>query len=223
MFNHRHPQLLLVLASVSLLQSGCALLGVETIRGSGVAMVEDREVSEFQQVKVGGALHAIVEPGDFHSVTVEGDDNLVPLVMTDVVGGRLRIRTKNMVSISPQIPLRVVVVCPSLNGIHVSGASDVDVRDLQADALDVSASGASDLMITGVCTNLSLDVSGASEVDLSGLTALLADLHVSGASDVRVVATEEITGGASGASSVRHGGTSNVNIRTAGVADVEPL
>lgn len=206
-----------------LLVSGCSLLFMEAVVGSGVATTEQRQVDTFREIGASGALDVTIEWGEQCQVTVDGDDNLVPLVITEVKDGELEVRTPSNTNLRPNIPLRVMVQCPALTSLDVSGASDVRVASLEADRFELEVSGASEVSVTGSCNQLDVDVSGASDVDLAALTAVNAEFDLSGASRLDLRATDSIEGEASGASTVRHAGTSNVNVRSSGVSSVKEL
>ena len=63
------------------------------VAGSGNIVNENREVSNFKAIDVGGFFQVeIVAQKDF-SVEVQADDNLLPLIKTEVSDGVLKIET----------------------------------------------------------------------------------------------------------------------------------
>lgn len=86
----------------------------------------------------------------------------------------------------------------------------------------ITASGAADVVGSGVAGVYQLRVSGAADVDLIDLVAPAVELDASGASDVAVFAAESASGIASGGSDVVvHGNPANVVIETTGASDVD--
>src|SRR5690349_10486914 len=57
--------------------------------GSGHAVSVLHKTGRFSVVEVAGAANAVVRVGAKTRVVVRGDDNIVPLVRTEVSGGRL--------------------------------------------------------------------------------------------------------------------------------------
>jgi hypothetical protein len=96
---------------------------VNMVHGSGVELAEDRELEAFHQIDLGCASDVDVSIGEFQSVTVTGDDNIVPLIRTEVSDGRMlidcdkRFRTK--------LGLKVRLVVAKLDSIKISGSGDV--------------------------------------------------------------------------------------------------
>jgi Putative auto-transporter adhesin, head GIN domain len=93
----------LVVALLGLSLTGCSL------RGSGTAMTDSREVEAFESIEIGGAFELIVhvDPAAVQRVEVSGDDNIVPKVTTKVSGGELDVQIDGMVR--PKLDLKVEV------------------------------------------------------------------------------------------------------------------
>lgn len=195
-------------------------IGWGSVKGSGNTQTENRDVAGFKRVEVSGALHVeIVAQKDF-SVDVQADDNLLPLIKTEVSGGVLRIRSEKRISSDGPIVIRVSA--PDIESVDASGASGINLSGVKNSALNIESSGASKINIEGATGTLTVDVSGASMVDASNLPAANAKVDASGACSVTVNATEEIRGDASGASKVRYIGTpARVIKKTSGASRVE--
>ncbi len=81
---------MMIVASLSLI--GCGLfIGIE---GSGNVISEDRDIdSEFSTIKLTNHVDIYVTIGDKVSLSLKGDDNLIPHVITRVSGNKLTIRS----------------------------------------------------------------------------------------------------------------------------------
>jgi hypothetical protein len=218
-----------------------ALAGCQAARagvdGSGVRKDEKRALVGFDSVAVRSALSADIVSGAGFEVVVSGDDNLLPLVSTEVVGGRLQITTKQ--GLSPKAGLTITVKLPALKALEVSGASRVKATGVAGDKLQLETSGASRLELAARTSTLVADVSGASRVDLTGQVGALqldvsgasrvgaanldvdsAKLDVSGASRLELRAKKTVTGDASGASRVEVRGPATVDVESSGASSV---
>lgn len=192
------------------------------IRGDGNIVRETRTMDEFDKMEVSGAIHASFEVGKEFQVVVETDENLLPFIATTVDDGKLRIHWDRHGSVQPTKAVSIRVTAPRLEGVSVSGASTADCRALAEDSLEVRASGASKVRLEGSAKTLDVDASGASRLDGSKFVAGHVKIDVSGASSVKVVASESIEGEASGASSVRYGGSaSRIEVDTSGASSVK--
>ncbi|MGB7069266.1 MAG: head GIN domain-containing protein [Pyrinomonadaceae bacterium] len=172
--------------------------------GSGTTAIENRDIEEFDSIDVGGVFHVeVTAQKDFH-IAIEADDNLLPLIRTEVSGGVLSIESEG--DLKPSGPIRVRVSAPNIAKLDVTGASTVSIVNLSNDSLSVNASGASSVSANGVSRSLVVEVSGASRIDLSSLQTEEADVNASGASWVDVSVSEDLRAESSGAGKIQYQG-----------------
>jgi putative autotransporter adhesin-like protein len=191
------PYALLVLA-------GCNLAGFTGVTGSGTAKSEVRPATGATEVAVSGALSVDIGPGPEAKVEISGDDNLVPLVTTEVKGSRLEIGSKK--SMRTKVPMVIRVSLPTLVGASASGASTAVIHDAKADSLKLVAEGASKLRADGAVGQLTLEASGASDADLDQLAAERARATLSGASEAEVAVSKSLDAHLGGASTLKYRG-----------------
>ncbi len=222
---------------------GCnalALVG-PTLRGSGTIVSETRNVGPITSIEIIGAMQARVSPGETPSLQIEADDNILPLIKTEVRNGRLVARVEFQGSINPSKPIALTVTTPTLNGIAAHGASKIDATatpgeqfaievsgasEVRVDAIDVSTlvvdiSGAGKAQVSGQANTVTLSNSGASNLDATQLKSESAKVNLSGASTAEVVVSSSITGDLSGASRLRvHGNPAKRDLETSGASNL---
>lgn len=152
-------------------------------------------------------------------MTVSGDDNLLPLVETKVVDGRLRIRPTR--SIRPDLPLRFRAVVSSLEGLELQGAGRIRVNGIAAGIFRLDLSGAGSVHLEGEAENLEAGVSGAVSLDAAGLRTSSATIRLSGAGKAEVHASEKLHAEVSGVGTITcHGKPGKVDQSVSGVGTV---
>lgn len=192
-------------------------------KGSGNVVTEKRDVSGFKGVDVGGVFQVEIVVGKEYSVEVEADDNLQPLIKTEVDGsGVLRIQSE--CSIAKSSTLKIRITAPDIDSLDSSGVSGIKLTGVKNSELSVRSSGASVINVEGATGSLTIDVSGASKVDAVNLQAQNAKVEGSGASKIIVNVSNEIDADLSGASKVRYAGDpKNIIRNTSGGSRVEQL
>src|SRR5262245_57452735 len=95
--------------------AGCQWLGGSAEHGSGTPKTEVRKVSGFSKIKLEGALHADITSGAEALVEIGGDDNIVPLITTEVTDERLRIAPSKPVA--PKLELVARIATPTLTAV----------------------------------------------------------------------------------------------------------
>jgi hypothetical protein len=189
------------------------------VAGSGNVASEKRDLADFNEIEVGGVVQVEATAGKDFSVEVEADDNLLPLVITEVSGGVLRLRTEK--NITTKNSIRVRITAPNIESLEVSGASKVSLDNVSNENLQIDASGASKITVAGETANLTIDVSGASKIDAENLQSESATVDASGASGVKVFAANELRADASGASNIAYAGSpKNLIKKTSGASSV---
>jgi Putative auto-transporter adhesin, head GIN domain len=189
------------------------------VSGSGNVVTEKRDLAGFKSVEVGGTFEVEITAQKDFSVTVEADDNLIPLIRTEVNGGTLRIEADKR--LSSKNPIRVRIFAPDIEKLDVSGVANVTLGDLKNHALSLESSGASKVKIAGETAKLTVDVSGATKIDAADLKAVDAEIDASGASHVDVNVSGELRADGSGASKITYTGTpANIVKTTSGASHV---
>src|SRR5665647_3381368 len=84
----------LLIAILSLLSLSSFAQPWETVKGNGQVKKENREVSAFTSLAVGGAMDVQIAYGNSNSISVEADENLLPYIETSVENGKLTINSK---------------------------------------------------------------------------------------------------------------------------------
>ena len=206
------------LLAVLVLLGGCQMFHKGT-SGSGKTKAEKRDLTGFKAVNVSGAFEVEIVAQKEAGLMLEGDDNLLQLVRTEVDDGVLRIFNEKSYSTSEVIRVRISV--PQLDAVFASGANDIVVTNVKSDDFIVSTSGAGSLKISGEAKTLELEISGAGSVDTKELRAERVSVESSGAAEADVYASEDLRVSASGAGSVNYyGDPKNVSENVSGGASI---
>jgi hypothetical protein len=189
------------------------------LSGSGKAKTEKRVVAGFKAVNVSGAYEVEIAAQQEPGLEIEGDDNLLPRVRTEVKDGVLNIYNDEPISTSR--PIRLRISAPQLDAVASSGASDIVVSNVKSDDFNVSTSGAGSLTISGEAKKLAVEMSGAGELDAKDLRAERVSVNSSGAAEATVYASEDLSVSASGAGTVNYyGDPKNVSENVSGGASI---
>ncbi len=105
--------------------------------------------------------------------------------------------------------------------LSFSGASKVDIAEINADKLILDFSGASKATLAGHVGKLEIETSGASHLILDELYARDVDVNSSGASHIQVNAQKTLQVDASGASKITYKGRPNISKDVSGASFVQ--
>lgn len=175
-----------------------------TIVGSGVAATETRPVPGFTAVSVTAPFRVVLAVGAPHSLEVTADDNVLPLVRSEVRGDTLYLGFTTSISLTRAREIVCRVTLAELRLAEGSGAAVLDAHGIDGDRLVVRLSGASSGFSSGAVGELTLDLSGASRWTGPTLRARAVGARLSGASFALLRAIDSLRAEASGASTLEY-------------------
>jgi hypothetical protein len=145
--------------------------------------------------------------GNSEGVTIETDDNLMPLIETVVENGVLKIRTtKRNIGIEPR-RLRIVVKAKAIDKLALGGSGTIDSDVLRGGKVSVDLGGSGSINLKGVesdalsvdhrrqrrpesgggaASTLSLSIAGSGDVDLGRLKAMRASVNIAGSGEATI-------------------------------------
>jgi hypothetical protein len=199
------------------------------ISGNGDVMEESRDVDGFTGVEVSTGIDVYLTQGSSFEVVVEADENLQEVILTELKGNNLVVRTDH-VNIRSAKAKKVHITLPELTELKISSAGDClgqttfhceDLRisissagdltlEVEADRIDLDISSSGDARLSGSVEVFDANLSSAGDLHAFDLVAAKVDVTVSSAGDARVHATEEIDMSASSAGSIYYRGDARV-------------
>lgn len=162
--------------------------GFFAVVGSGNVVSESREARDFDQITLFGVGTVTVTQTGEESLTIEAEDNILPLLTSEVRERELVLGVQHGANISPRARIHFIVTVDSLRGLRVSGAGNIEVARLTTDTLRLAISGTGNLTAPEVATeSLQVDISGAGNIDLKRLSANEVEATLSGTGSVTLV------------------------------------
>jgi hypothetical protein len=199
---------------------GAACHGIHRgVLGSGKPLKEKRNVGSFNSISTEGAFDIEVVCQIPQEVEISGDDNILPLVSTEVSNNVLHVRSLRNYSSSEPLKLRISV--PDLVEIHSSGAGTIEVSGVKNDRFEIDVNGAPTIKASGETKAVKIDANGAGNIDTHKLRAARVEVESKGVSAVEVYAAEQLDVTVSGPSHVIYRGNPVVHKTVHGPGSVE--
>ena len=200
---------LMALLTVVALLSGCRHVIHDGTKGSGNRAKQKRDVGAFTSISTEGAFDIEVVCQKEQSVEIEGDDNILPLIGTEVSGGVLRLRPLKNYSTEDNIVIRITV--PNLEGINAAGAGKMQIKGIKNEKFEIEASGAPSITASGETNALAIEASGAGKIDTHGLRASKATVEANGVARIDVNAIQQLDVQINGPAHVSYAGEPAIN------------
>ncbi|MFY0629234.1 MAG: DUF2807 domain-containing protein [Flavobacteriaceae bacterium] len=205
--------------------TSCGIDMFNRIDGDRNVVSKKRKIgNDFTRVKVSNGLDLYIKQGNKNSLTVEADENLHEIIITEVRNGVLKIYTDQNIRRAKARKVYLTVTTLEelkatsgsdvfsentlkVEDIEVSTSSGADMRiDVDADSVTSSSSSGADLKISGTSNSHSAKASSGSSINAYGLKSKDVTARVSSGADIGVYATKSINARASSGGDIRYKG-----------------
>jgi hypothetical protein len=238
-----NPYLIGVCILTALFVSGCIIIDLDgcaskKVKGSGNVVSETRQVPEFDKIHLKGTGKAFVTKGNIPSVEIKTDDNILPIINTEVRDGKLIVSHKDY-NLKPTT-LNYFFKVKNLNAVAVSGSADLigdnklvsdnftadisgsgDMRlDLEVGYLESDISGSGSMHFSGKTDVLDASITGSGDMDALDLEAKKVSLKITGSGDCEVNASETLRVKITGSGDVKYKGSPQISQKVTGSGKV---
>lgn len=216
---------------------------IDCVQGSGEVTSENRPVSPFENVTSAGSMDVVVTQGSTQSIRVEAEENIIPLIKTEIANGTLTISTKKGSCFSTTKGVTVYVTMPTVKRLVVDGSGDFSgATKIVSSGLDLeingsgdmnlnvegpvntSIDGSGDVVLAGKAPKLAISVNGSGDVHADKLVTESASVDVDGSGDCILNVTRELTVSVNGSGDVTYrGNPPSVHTSIHGSGDVQKL
>jgi hypothetical protein len=170
------------------------------VQGSGKVNQEVRTLTPFSSVHINLAADVTVTKGASPACTITADDNILPVITTQVSGEVLTI--SNSKSFASNTQLLVRITAPSLSSLVVDGAGDVSLSGVDEKTLELVTRGSGGLRASGRVDALTARLEGAGDMGLFELQTRSAEVLLNGAGTIQVSASETFSGAIEGSGDI---------------------
>ena len=211
------------------------------VDGSGKLVKQTRALAHFTGVNLHLPGKLQLRLGTTESITIETDDNLLPLIESVIEDGVLKIRpVKRNTRLHTQ-NLRIVVVAKSIERLALSGSGSIDsdalkgsklqfdiggsgsinVKSIEAEAVAISVGGSGDMTSGGgKASALSVSIGGSGDVDVGKVQASDASVSVAGSGAASIWATAGLSVTIAGSGDVKYYGDPKLSTSIIGSGDI---
>lgn len=183
---------IVVTSILSILMLSCNFPFGEGVDGNGNVISTDRNISdEFSTIKVSQGLDLFITQSNDVELSVEADENLQDLIMTQVENDVLRIySTENIRRASSK---KILLNIEDISAIKATSGSDVySTNTIETDNLELNSTSGAEIELSVKTETLNCHSTSGSDIKLSGTTKLLIAEATSG-SDIKAANLEAET------------------------------
>jgi len=202
--------------------------GNTKVKGNGNITTVSRTTGDYDGIKCAGSMDYILVAGTEGQLKIEGEENLLEYIITEVKGNNLIVKVEKGVSLKPSWNKTIKITIPfkdisrvSLAGsgdlwnedkisatdfeVSLAGSGDVIVN-IDASSIEGSLAGSGDLTLKGNTNYLTAKVAGSGDIHGFGLQANHTEVSVAGSGDAKVVSNESLKARVSGSGDIEYRG-----------------
>ena len=210
-----------VLAAVAaLFLAGCCcncFTGCEgpRIKGSGVSATEQREVTQFDAVETRIGSDMEIRRGDQPTLSITADDNLLPIITTEVRNGTLVVSSEERYSTRNRV--RLVIEVPVISRVDIKGSSDVRLESVTDEKLEIGIAGSGDVEAVGEVRSLDVRISGSGDLKLKQLQSQDCQIRINGSGDAELFVVDSLDARIAGSGDIAYyGNPAHVQAKVSG-------
>lgn len=186
--------------------------------GSGTITSESREVTDYKRVRVVGSSKVTFQLASEYRCEITADDNLLPLIQSEVSGDELVISFER--SISPSQTVEIALAGPALSEFGIVGSGQFAADGVDAEAFKFVVTGSGKAVLKGLTKDLDISISGSGSVSAAELTAENAKVRISGSGSADLDVSRSLSVRVAGSGKVKYSGDAFVEQTIAGSGSV---
>lgn len=202
--------------------------GNEKVRGNGNITTETRTTGDYDGIKCAGSMDFILVAGAEGKIKIEGEENLLKHIITEIKNGNLIVKVEKGINLRPSWNETIKITIPfkdisevSLAGsgdlwnedkitatdfdVSLAGSGDI-VLAIETSSVEGSIAGSGDLTLKGSTNNLVAKVAGSGDFHGFGLQANNTVVSVAGSGDAQVVSNVSLKARVAGSGDIEYRG-----------------
>ena len=202
--------------------------GGKKIKGNGKMTTITRSTSDYDGIKCAGSFDYILVKGTEGEISIEGEENLLEYIITEVRDNQLFVKTKKNIYLRPSNNKTVKITIPfkDVSNVSLAGSGDLWNEDvITSNNLEVALAGSGDVVLNIEASNTEGKIAGSGDLTLKGSTNKLeakvagsGDFHgfnlqsnhtvvsVAGSGDAEVVSNESLKARVAGSGDIEYRG-----------------
>lgn len=209
------------------------------ITGEGPIVTRQLDLNAFDAIRLTNSSDVYIRQGSQQAVEVEGQENIIDNLVTDVDGEVWKIRFDEPVR--RHQGLKIYITLPSLSGVRLSGSGNVVGENqftgiekfgvsvsgsgniklgVQARSVDAHISGSGNIRLAGSTGSMEIRISGSGDLSADELEAESCKVRISGSGDCDLDVRENLEVSISGSGDVNYEGRPRVSSKISGSGDI---
>ncbi|WP_159947429.1 head GIN domain-containing protein [Polaribacter septentrionalilitoris] len=211
------------------------------IRGNGNVVTVNRTTSDYDGVSVGGSFDVVLVKGKEGKITIEGEENIIPYIETEVSGNTLKIKYQKNTNIRTTKRLTITVPFQDIESVSLGGSGKISSKSLiktrnfsanlggsgditlkvDADKVKASIGGSGNINLTGKSEEFTCSIAGSGGIRAYDLETKELSANIAGSGSVKTTVKNKIKAKIVGSGSVYYKGKpTHIDSKSVGSGDI---
>ncbi|PLY04099.1 MAG: hypothetical protein C0622_03355 [Desulfuromonas sp.] len=177
----------------------------KVVEGSGRTITEARNVGDFNALSLDIDAKVTVTPGETSRCWISAEENILPLIVTEVSGSTLRITSRE--AFIPNQPVAVILETPLLTSVALRGAGEIEMAEVTRDKLALAINGSGNIRAVGKVARLTAAINGSGNLNAADLGAGTGTITINGSGSADIHVTESLRATILGSGTITYGGS----------------
>lgn len=196
------------------------------IIGNGKITTEKRTTAGYDKIEVSGFFDVVLVSGTEGTITIEGEENILPHIKVETKENVLKISTEKNTNLNTKKGVVVTVPFEQISALYCSGSGNITSKKtisnptftaklsgsgnltitVKNSDFEFNLSGSGNVALTGNSDNFVSKTSGSGNMDGLNLTTKKANIAISGSGNVKVNCSENLYARVSGSGNIHYKG-----------------
>lgn len=191
------------------------------MKGEGPVVKKELDLNKFTSLGLAISADVYLRQGSSQKVVVEGQQNIIDNIETDVKNGSWNIEFDKKVKNHDKLVLYITMT--TLENVAIAGSGDIEGENAFTNLgeLNVSISGSGNIELEGDAKRTNVSIAGSGDVKMKDMRTGDCSVNIAGSGDCQIYASGKLDVSIVGSGDVYYGGQPKVSTSIIGSGDVE--
>ncbi|MDD7913070.1 head GIN domain-containing protein [Polaribacter ponticola] len=192
------------------------------IKGNGNVVKVKRTTSDYDGIGVGGSFDVILVKGKEGKITIEGEENIIPYIETEVKGNTLRVKYRKNINIRTTKKLVVTITYEDIEKVSLGGSGNITNEGIiKSNDFKVSLGGSGNITLQIDADEVSSNIGGSGNIKLSGNSNEL-NCSIAGSGSIKAyeLRTDKLYANIAGSGSIKTTVKSKIKAKVVGSGSI---
>lgn len=139
------------------------------IKGNGNVITKTRTTSNYDGIGIGGNFDVKLIKGKEGKITIKGEENLIPYIVTEVSGNTLKVKYKKNFNVKNTKRITITITYSEIDKVSLGGSGNITNEGiLKSDDFKVSLGGSGNITLNINADEVKSSIGGSGNIKLEG-------------------------------------------------------